>query len=65
MQTLKQKLDSIFKAKHPDITLSNGRVVTHKPYLSGGVPNGAAEAFMLDNGEMSDAEWSEYVKLKK
>ena len=28
-----------------NITLSNGRIVTHKP-----MPNGATEAYMLDNG---------------
>jgi len=42
----------------PNIQLSNGRIVTHRPY-----DNGATEAFMQDGGEMSDAEWAEYVRL--
>lgn len=41
-----------------NITLSNGRVVTHRPYH-----NGATEAFMLDGGNMSNSEWLEYVNL--
>ena len=41
-----------------NITLSNGRIVTHKPYH-----NGATEAFMLDGKEMSNEEWIEYCKL--
>jgi len=41
-----------------NVTLSNGRIVTHKPYH-----NGATEAFMLDGGEMSNEEWIEYCKL--
>lgn len=41
-----------------NITLSNGRIVAHKPY-----PNGATEAFMLDGKEMSNDEWIEYCKL--
>jgi hypothetical protein len=46
-----------------NITLSNGRIVTHKPYLIAGKPNGATEAYMLDGGDMTDAEWTEYTKL--
>ena len=46
-----------------DITLSNGRIVSHKPYLSAGKPNGATEAYMQDGGSMSDSEWSEYCLL--
>lgn len=46
-----------------DITLSTGRIVSHRPYLSAGEPNGATEAYMLDGGEMSNAEWAEYMRL--
>lgn len=46
-----------------DIQLSTGRIVSHRPYLSAGEPNGATEAYMQDGGEMSDAEWAEYVRL--
>jgi hypothetical protein len=41
-----------------NITLNNGRIVTHKH-----MPNGATEAYMLDNGAMSNEEWSEYVSI--
>ena len=41
-----------------NITLKNGRIVTHKP-----LPNGATEAYMLDNGAMSNDEWLEYVSI--
>ena len=41
-----------------NVTLSNGRIVTHRPYH-----NGATEAFMLDGGNMSNSEWLEYVNL--
>lgn len=41
-----------------NVTLKNGRIVAHKP-----MPNGANEAFMLDNGEMSNDEWLEYVSI--
>jgi hypothetical protein len=47
----------------PNITLSNGRVVAHRAYLSNGEPNGATEAYMLDNGNMSNAEWVEYCSI--
>jgi hypothetical protein len=40
-----------------DVTLSNGRIVTHKA-----MDNGATEALMLDGGEMSDSEWNEYAQ---
>jgi len=49
-----------------DVTLSTGRIVSHKPYLSGGEPNGAIEAFISDeNGEheMTNEEWLEYVSI--
>jgi len=57
-----------------DITLSTGRIVSHKPYLSNGVPNGATDAFILQkvtiNGvtfeahkEMTSDEWAEYCKI--
>ena len=54
-----------FKAMRPDVTLSNGRIVSHKPYLSAGKPNGATEAYMQDGGNMSNEEWKEYVSLLK
>jgi len=57
--------DVIHKAMRPDVTLSNGRIVSHKPYLSAGKPNGATEAYMQDGGNMSDEEWKEYVSLSK
>lgn len=47
----------------PNITLSTGRVVAHRPYLSNGVPNGVTEAYLLNGDVMTDAEWTEYVKL--
>jgi hypothetical protein len=57
-----------------DILLSTGRIVSHKPYLSNGVPNGATDAFILQkvtiNGvtfeahkEMTHDEWIEYCKI--
>ena len=46
-----------------NVTLSNGRIVAHRPYLSAGVPNGATEAYMIDGVEMNDAEWREYCLL--
>ena len=59
-----------------NITLSTGRVVSHKPYLSNGEPNGATEAFILCkvtlNGvtfethkEFTNEEWIEYVSILK
>jgi hypothetical protein len=41
-----------------NVTLNNGRIVTHKP-----MPNGSTEAYMLDNGMMSNDEWLEYVSI--
>lgn len=41
-----------------NITLNNGRIVAHKT-----MPNGATEAYMLDNGLMSNDEWLEYVSI--
>ena len=57
-----------------DIQLSTGRIVSHKPYLSAGKPNGATEAFILQkitlNGVIFEAhkgmthdEWVEYCKI--
>ena len=43
-----------------NITLSTGRTIGHKPYLSNGQPNGATEAYVLGGGEMTDDEWTEY-----
>ena len=59
-----------------DILLSTGRIVSHKPYLSNGVPNGATDAFIkferdstlngvfyLVNYAMTHDEWIEYCKI--
>jgi hypothetical protein len=59
------RITHIHKAMRPDVTLSNGRIVSHKPYLSAGKPNGATEAYMQDGGNMSNEEWKEYVSLLK
>lgn len=48
-----------------DITLSTGRVISHRPYLSNGKPNGATEAYVKGGGNMTDAEWIEYCKLAR
>ena len=47
----------------PNITLSTGRIVAHRPYLSNGHPNGATEAYLLDGDVMTDSEWEEYVRI--
>lgn len=44
----------------PNITLSSGRVIGHKPYLSNGLPNGATEAYVIGGGNMTNDEWHEY-----
>lgn len=46
-----------------NITLSTGRTIGHKPYLSNGKPNGAIEAYVIEGGEMTNAEWIEYCKI--
>lgn len=46
-----------------DIILSTGRVIGHRPYLSNGEPNGATEAFVIDGGEMTNQEWTEYCSI--
>lgn len=46
-----------------DIKLSTGRVVSHRPYLSNGQPNGATEAFIVGGGEMTNDEWTEYCTI--
>src|SRR5581483_3966391 len=38
-----------------DVTLKNGRVITHELQ-----PNGSHLAFFKDGGPMSDEEWNEY-----
>ena len=55
--------EKLFRITHPDVILANGRIVAHKPYISGGKPNGATEAYMLDGGNMTNDEWSEYCSL--
>ena len=49
----------------PDVTLSTGAVVKHRPALSAGLPNGATEAYLSDDRIMTSAEWIEYNKLMK
>ena len=46
-----------------DIELSTGRIVSHRPYLSNGEPNGAIEAFIVGGHEMTNEEWLEYVSI--
>ena len=41
-----------------DITLANGRIVTHSR-----MANGAQQADMADGGNMSEAEWEEYCGI--
>ncbi len=45
-----------------DIKLSTGRIVSHRPYLSNGKPNGATEAFIVSGGEMTEVEGQEYCQ---
>jgi len=47
----------------PDILLSTGRTVSHRPYLSNGKPNGATEAYIVGGDEMTNEEWAEYCKI--
>jgi hypothetical protein len=47
----------------PDVKLSTGRIVSHRPYLSNGEPNGATEAFIVGGHEMTSQEWQEYVEI--
>jgi hypothetical protein len=46
-----------------DITLSTGRIVSHRPYLCNGEPNGATEAFIIGEHEMTNEEWNEYLLI--
>jgi hypothetical protein len=57
----------IFKRVYskPDVTLSTGAVVKHRPMLVGGLPNGATDAYLSDDRIMTSAEWIEYNKLMK
>jgi hypothetical protein len=57
----------IFKRVYskPDVTLSTGAVVKHRPMLSGGLPNGATDAYLIDNRPMTYAEFLEYNELTK
>ena len=61
-----------------DIKLSTGRIVSHRPYLSNGLPNGATEAFIKYeqdltlndvfysvNYAMTHDEWVEYCNITK
>lgn len=47
----------------PDIVLSTGAVVKHRPTLSHGLPNGAADAYLSSGKAMTTAEWLEYNQL--
>ena len=62
-----ETFEDIFKRVYskPDVTLSTGAVVKHRPYLSHGLPNGATEAYLSDDRIMTSAEWIEYNKLMK
>jgi hypothetical protein len=57
----------IFKRVYskPDVTLSTGAVVKHRPMLVGGLPNGATDAYLIDNRPMIYAEFLEYNELTK
>jgi hypothetical protein len=46
-----------------NIILSSGRTIGHRPYLINNIPNGATEAFVIDGGEMTNAEWVEYCQI--
>ena len=62
-----ETFEDIFKRIYskPDVVLSTGEVVKHRPYLSHGLPNGATEAYLSDDRIMTSAEWIEYNKLMK
>ena len=49
----------------PDVVLSTGAVVKHRPYLSHGLPNGATDAYLSNGKAMTSAEWIEYNQLIK
>lgn len=49
----------------PDIVLSTGEVVKHRPTLSAGLPNGATDVYLSSGKSMTTAEWIEYNKLMK
>ena len=57
----------IFKRVYskPDVTLSTEAVVRHKPMLIGGLPNGATDAYLIDNRPTTYAEFLEYNELTK
>ena len=63
--TKMETFSDIFKRIYskPDVVLSTGAVVKHRPYLSAGLPNGATEAYLSDDREMTSAEWIEYNQL--
>lgn len=48
-----ESFEDIFKRIYskPDIVLSTGAIVRHRPYLSHGLPNGATDAYILENGK--------------
>jgi hypothetical protein len=62
-----ETFEDIFKRIYskPDIVLSTGAVVKHKPVLSGGLPNGATDAYLSDGRPMTYAEFLEYDELTK
>lgn len=62
-----ESFSDIFKRIYskPDIVLSTGAVVKHRPTLSAGLPNGATDAYLSNGKAMTTAEWLEYNKLTK
>ena len=62
-----ESFSDIFKRIYskPDVVLSTGAVVKHRPMLSAGLPNGATDAYLSDGRPMTYAEFLEYNKLTK
>ena len=54
----------MYKQK-PDITLSNGTAIKHRPMLSAGHPNGATDAYIEGERAMTEGEWLEYAAIVK
>jgi hypothetical protein len=62
-----ESFSDIFKRIYskPDVVLSTGSVVKHKPMLCGGLPNGATDVYLSNGKAMTTAEWIEYNQLIK
>ena len=60
-----ESFSDIFKRIYskPDVVLSTGAVVKHRPYLSAGLPNGATDVYLSNGKAMTSAEWIEYNQL--